>query len=274
MDRMHIVIIGLSITSSWGNGHATTYRSLISQLTNRGHDVLFLEKDVPWYSANRDMPDPPFCRTALYKNLAELRVRFSREIRDADLVIIGSFVSEGVKLSYWVTETARGLTVFYDIDTPVTLSKLAKGDYEYLSPDLIPYFDMYLSFTGGPILMKLQREFGSPFARPLYCSVDPELYFPEENNLKWDLGYLGTYSRDRQNALKELLIKPSRTWEAGKFIVAGSMYPENSNWPQNIERVDHLPPSEHRTFYNSQRFTLNITRRYDSCRLVSQCKAF
>ena len=51
---MNIVIIGLSITSSWGNGHATTYRSLIKGLRKRGHKVHFLERDVPWYANQRD----------------------------------------------------------------------------------------------------------------------------------------------------------------------------------------------------------------------------
>jgi spore maturation protein CgeB len=73
---MRIVMLGLSITSSWGNGHATTYRALVRQLANRGHDVLFLERDLPWYADNRDMPDPPGARTELYDSLAALQARF------------------------------------------------------------------------------------------------------------------------------------------------------------------------------------------------------
>lgn len=55
---MKIVIAGLSITSSWGNGHATTFRGLVRELSARGHEVLFLERDVPWYATNRDLPEP------------------------------------------------------------------------------------------------------------------------------------------------------------------------------------------------------------------------
>jgi spore maturation protein CgeB len=258
--RLKLVILGLSITSSWGNGHATTYRALVRELTARGHDVLFLERDVPWYAAQRDLPRPPYGRTELYSTLPELEERATNAVRDADLAIVGSYVPDGVAVGEWVLATARGATAFYDIDTPVTLDKLARGDCEYLAPHLIPRYDLYLSFTGGPTLARLEREYGAPMARPLYCSVDPAQYYPEAGMPRWDLGYLGTYSDDRQPALERLLLEPSRRWPAGRFIVAGPQYPAAVAWPPNVERVEHLPPAEHRAFYNGQRFTLNVTR--------------
>lgn len=258
---LDIIIIGLTITSSWGNGHATTYRALVRELVRRGHRVSFLEHDKPWYAASRDMPKPPFGRTELYFSVQDLKDRFADPIRRADLVIVGSYVPEGVEVGKWVTRTARGLTAFYDIDTPVTLAKLKRGDFEYLSPDLIPRYRMYLSFTGGPTLRHLQRDLGSPAARPLYCSVDPELYYPEpQQEERWSLGYLGTYSTDRQPTLQRLLIQPAQQWNDGRFVVAGPQYPQDLPWPDNVQRVEHLPPSEHRAFYNAQRFTLNVTR--------------
>jgi spore maturation protein CgeB len=257
---LDIVVIGLSITSSWGNGHATTYRGLVRELTERGHHVLFLERDVPWYASNRDLPHPPYGQTELYSDLDELQARFTSAVQKADLVVVGSYVPEGVKVGQWVTREARGISAFYDIDTPVTLAKLARGDEEYLSRDLIPRYDLYLSFTGGPLLDRLQDVYGSPCARPLYCSFDPALYYPEERALQWDLGYMGTYSDDRQPALDQLLLQPAREWDDGRFVVAGPQYPEEIKWPGNVERLEHLPPSRHRDFYNAQRFTLNITR--------------
>ena len=196
---MRIVIFGLSVTSSWGNGHATTFRSLLKGLRAAGHDVLFCERDVPWYATARDLPDPPFCELALYESVGEARDRFAADVKDADAVIVGSYVPDGVAVGEWVTEAAGGATAFYDIDTPVTLAKLAAGDYEYLHPRLIPRFDVYLSFTGGPTLRRLEGEFGAPAARPLFCSVDPDLYSPDPGVPRdLDLGYLGTYSDDRQ----------------------------------------------------------------------------
>jgi spore maturation protein CgeB len=257
---MQIVILGLSITSSWGNGHAVTYRSLVRGLVQRGHDVLFLERDMPWYAENRDLPAPPFGRTELYGSLNELRDRFRTEIRDADLVIVGSYVPQGVAVGEWVTSAARGCTAFYDIDTPVTLSKLERGDTEYLSRALVMRYDLYLSFTGGPILRRLEKRFYARMPRALYCCVDPSVYFPDPQPLDWDMGYLGTYSSDRQPALDRLMLGPAREWPEARFCVAGSLYPEEQTWPANVHRIAHLAPAGHRAFYNSQRFTLNITR--------------
>jgi spore maturation protein CgeB len=257
---MRVVVLGLSITSSWGNGHATTYRALLRELAARGHDVLFLERDVPWYAHHRDLPHPPFLRVGLYASLAELRQQHTGDIRNADLVVVGSFVPEGVAVGDWVCRTARGVTAFYDIDTPVTLAKLRAGDHEYIAPHLVGRFQLYLSFTGGPILERLEREYAAQAARPLYCSFDPSLYFPEPLPHAWDLGYMGTYSDDRQPTLERLLVAPARSWGGGRFVVAGPQYPAHVKWRPNIDRFEHLPPSGHRAFYNRQRFTLNVTR--------------
>lgn len=257
---LDIVILGLSITSSWGNGHATTFRGLVRELDKKGHQVTFLERDVLWYATNRDMPAPPFCKTILYNSIDNLKRSYIDLVANADLVIVGSYVPEGVDVGHFVVNTAQGITAFYDIDTPVTLAKLQRGDYEYLRPELIALYDLYLSFSGGPTLQKLEQEFSSPMARALYCSFNPELYYPEKQPLKWDLGYLGTYSDDRQPPLQSLMLDAASGNSFGKFVVAGPQYPASIRWPSNVERIEHLPPSEHRKFYNSQRFTMNITR--------------
>ncbi|HEU4564900.1 MAG TPA: glycosyltransferase [Gemmatimonadaceae bacterium] len=257
---LRIVILGLSITSSWGNGHATTYRGLVRELVTRGNEVLFLERDVPWYARHRDLPEPPYGRTALYASLAELKRQWADEVREADLVIVGSYVPDGVEVGEWVVRTAEGVTAFYDIDTPITLGKLERNDTEYLSRALVRRYDLYLSFTGGPTLGRIERRYRSPMARPLYCSVDPWLYFPEACAPRWDLGYMGTYSEDRQPPLERLMLEPARRWGTGRFVVAGPLYPPAIRWPASVERVEHLPAAEHRAFYNAQRFTLNITR--------------
>ncbi|MDB5864315.1 MAG: hypothetical protein JWO70_2121 [Betaproteobacteria bacterium] len=258
--RLRIVIVGLSITSSWGNGHATTYRGLVRELVRRGHDVLFLERDVPWYAMHRDLAEPPFGTTLLYRSVEELRDRYTETVRDADVVIVGSYVPEGVTVGDWIHAEADGVKAFYDIDTPVTLAKIARGDHEYLAPAQIAGYDLYLSFTGGPTLRRIEREYGAPMARVLYCSFDPQLYYPQTRPLAWDLAYMGTYSDDRQPTLNALLVEPARAWSAGRFCVAGPQYPEETAWPVNVEYTAHLPPAEHRAFYNSQRYTLNVTR--------------
>jgi spore maturation protein CgeB len=256
---MKIVFCGLSITSSWGNGHATNYRALVRELSGRGHEVLFLERDTPWYAAQRDMPEPSWGRTALYGSLEELE-EHAGDVAAADLVVVGSYVPEGVAVAEWVLDRAEGVVAFYDIDTPVTLGKLRRGDTEYLSPPLVGRFDLYLSFTGGPTLEVLEGEFGARRALAFYCLVDPESYRPRQETPYWDLGYLGTYSDDRQPVLDRLLIEPARRLVEGDFAVAGPQYPEGIEWPENVERIEHVAPRDHPGWYASQRFTLNVTR--------------
>jgi spore maturation protein CgeB len=260
-DRLNCVFLGLSITSTWGNGHATTYRGLLKELSRRGHSVTFLERDVPWYSSNREFDHLPYCRVILYDSLEQLKEQHAALVRNADVVIVGSYVPDGIAVGRWVTSVARGCAAFYDIDTPVTLANLRARKCEYISRDLYPRYELYLSFTGGPTLTFIEEKLGSPCARALYCSVDPSLYFPEQATERWDLGYLGTYAADRQPAVERLLLDVAMAEPARCFAVAGPQYPEDIKWPANVERIDHLPASDHRSFYNSQRFTLNVTRQ-------------
>jgi spore maturation protein CgeB len=257
---MNLVILGLSLSSSWGNGHATTYRALLRGLAARGHRVLFLERDMPWYASARDMPRPDFCELALYGDPAELSAHFGTRIAAADAVIVGSYVPDGVAVLDFVAAAAGGVRAFYDIDTPITVATLERGDCSYLAASQVPTLDLYLSFTGGPLLDHLARRFGARRPRALYCAVDETVYRPQVTPPRWDLGYLGTYAADRQPALERLLIAPARRLPHRRFVVAGPQYPASIDWPANVERIEHLPPSEHVAFYARQLFTLNVTR--------------
>lgn len=256
---MKIVVLGLSLSSSWGNGHATTYRALLKALAGRGHDILFLERDCAWYARHRDLIAPEYCRLVLYSDLADLGA-WERAVRRADTVIVGSYVPDGIEVGRWVQETAAGVRAFYDIDTPVTLAQMAAGQCAYLAPEMIPGYDLYLSFTGGPVLARIERALGAPRAAALYCSVDEEAYRPRKVPKRWALGYLGTYSPDRQPGLERLLIAPAHRLPGHRFVVAGPQYPDGMDWPANVERIEHLPPAQHAEFYSSLGWTLNLTR--------------
>ncbi len=256
---LRIMVLGLSLSSSWGNGHATTYRALLRALAARGHHILFLERDVPWYARERDMPEPDFCELRFYGSLPEL-AGWSGRIRAADVVIVGSFVPEGAAVIELARREARGAVAFYDIDTPVTLAKLAVRDCDYLRGEQIALLDLYLSFTGGPALERLRGAYGARSVQALYCSVDPELYRRTEHARRWDLGYIGTYSPDRQPALQRLLIEPARLSPERRFVVAGPQYPDDIGWPANVERLEHVSPADHAEFYSCLGWTLNVTR--------------
>lgn len=259
---MKIVICGLSITSSWGNGHATTYRALTRALRARGHQIVFFERDVEWYASNRDMR-PPYCRVHLYQQWQDVLSLLRKELADADVAMVGSFCPDGVQAVEVVLDSAAGVKAFYDIDTPITVSKLRSGDAEYLLRRQVPGFDFYFSFTGGPMLQELQSQFGAKHAVPLYCSFDPDRYGWREPDPRYqcDLSYMGTYAKDRQEKLEELFCHPARQLPHKDFLLAGPQYPSELAWPKNVRRVVHLEPVFHPYFYSSSVFTLNLTRQ-------------
>jgi spore maturation protein CgeB len=259
--RKKIVFLGLSITSSWGNGHATTYRGLVRELCRRGHEVTFLERDVPWYAANRDLVAPKYGRTILYGSLDELASLHRGTVESADVVVVGSYVPEGRAVGDFALTHARGPVAFYDIDTPVTVAELERDSCAYLRRDQVPRYALYLSFSGGPIIDRIKQAFGGTNVHPLYCSVDPELYPMGKHEPRWDLSFMGTYSEDRQAAIERLLIAPAVALREARFVVAGAQFPESIVWPENVERIAHVAPDAHPAFYGSSRVTLNVTRR-------------
>ena len=259
MTPLSIVVVGLSLSSSWGNGHATTYRALLSGLGQLGHSVLFLEREQPWYAENRDLVDPTYCELQFYADVEELS-SWREVLKAADAVIIGSYVPDGIKLIDTISRFGPRLLCFYDIDTPITLAALARGDGNYVARRQLPHFDIYFSFAGGRALDRLRCDFGVRRAEALYCAVNPDAYAPTGEEKRWDLGYLGTYSADRQPTIDELLIRTADLFPHYRFAVAGPQYPSAIRWPKNVERIEHLPPEYHRSFYSQQRYTLNVTR--------------
>lgn len=260
---MKIVVFGLSVTSSWGNGHATTYRALLGALHQRRHRLVFFEKDEEWYASNRDLPNPEFCDVHLFKDWPTVLPSVKRELADADVAIVGSFFPEGIKAAQRVIESDRLVKIFYDIDTPITLNQLRAGGADYLKPKQIPGFDLYLSFTAGPILEQLQDEFGARRALPLYCSFHPEIYYPRGifRRYECDLSYMGTFAADRQSKLEELMMRSARNLSRRNFLLAGPQYPARLRFPKNVRHIRHLSPRWHPQFYSSSRFTLNLTRQ-------------
>lgn len=261
---MKLVVFGLSISSSWGNGHATTYRSLLRAFAARGHDIEFYEWDAPWYAGgNRDLPDPDFCRLVLYPDADRIPAAALRAALDADAVIVGSYVRGGPGLIDEMVQAGVERLYFYDIDTPVTVAALRRGDAEYLRRDQVPAFTRYLSFTGGPFLHEvLEGELGARRADALYCSVDPERYRATRTDpeLTADLAYMGTYAPDRQPVVERFLLEVARRLPDRSFIVAGPQYPADVDWPRNVKHIPHLPPHRHAAFYSSARWQLNATR--------------
>jgi spore maturation protein CgeB len=256
---MKIIFYGLTITSSSGNRHATTYRSLCRALARRGHRVEFVEKDLERHRSHRDLPTPEFCKVHLYDQWNSGILHLGK---DADVIVVGSYFPDAILATQALLQVGYGPILFYDIDTPVTLAELmSRGKTDYLDAALIPSYDAYLSSTGGPALQILADSFGSPHPLGFYCSVDPSLHKRTELQLSYrcDLSYLGSYAPDRQRKLMHYLNGAARMMPLASFLVAGPQYPANIPWRPNVRRLDHVAPPQHPGFYSSSRFTLNLT---------------
>ena len=259
---MKIVIFGLTISSSWGNGHATIWRSLCRQLIGRAHTVVFFELDVPYYAAHRDVSSVDGGTLRLYKSWNDVVDIAGRELRDADVAIVTSYCPDAVAASdlVWFSPALR---VFYDLDAPITIARLRAGEVvPYIPPNGLGDFDLVLSFTGGAALDALRADLGAKKIVPLYGSVDPDVHCPVpcKDSYRAALSYLGTYSQDRQDTLQDLFIEPARRVPEARFVMGGAQYPAEFPWTNNIFFVRHLPPSEHPSFFCSSRLTLNVTR--------------
>ncbi|PWE79493.1 glycosyltransferase [Bradyrhizobium sp. SUTN9-2] len=262
---MKIIIFGLTISSSWGNGHATLWRGLCKHLARSGHSVVFFERDVPYYAGARDLYELPGGALRLFANWDDVRQAASAEIRDADVAIVTSYCPDAIAATELILAEDRAVPVFYDLDTPVTLARLIAGEaVPYIGPRGLRDFALVLSFTGGPhVADEFRNRLGARDTRPLYGHVDTDIHHPvaPQPHYRADLSYLGTYSEDRQRTLEALFVAPARARQDLRFLIGGAQYPDDFPWSPNIYFVRHLPPSEHAPFFASSRLTLNVTRR-------------
>lgn len=261
---MKLVIFGLTISSSWGNGHATLLRGLFRALVRRGHRIVFFERDVPYYAEHRDLTELPGVQLHLYPEWSDALPLARAALAGADVGMVTSYCPDGVVASDLVLSSAARLRTFYDLDTPVTLECLRAGQpVSYIGPRGLRDFDLVLTYTGGAALTELKTRLGAQRVAPLYGSVDPAIHrpVPAMTMYQSDLSYLGTYAEDRQAALETLFIEPARQLPERRFVIGGSKYPETFPWTNNIYYLMHVPPQEHAAFYCSSMLTLNVTRR-------------
>jgi spore maturation protein CgeB len=259
---MKIVIFGLTVSSSWGNGHATLWRGLIAALSRRCHQVVFFERDVPYYAQHRDLAALPAGELRLYHAWEDVEPDARAELADAEVGMVTSYCPDAIAATRLLVES-KARRVFYDLDTPVTLSRLDAGEeVAYIGPRLLADFELVLSYTGGRALDGLRSMLRARRALPLYGSVDPDLHRPEPPSEAYrnDFSYLGTYAADRQATLVSLFIEPARRLPERKFLIGGAQYPQDFPWAPNIFFARHVAPPRHPEFYSSSRLTLNVTR--------------
>lgn len=261
---MKLTFFGLTLSSSWGNGHATPLRAIIKALHRQGHSITFFEREETYYAQHRDLPSPAYCDLRFYDDWLNIRPQALKAAWDSDAVITTSFLPDGGAILDELLAVNGPAHVYYDLDTPVTLSMLASGDQpEYVTAQHLPSFDLAFSFTGGRALEILEQKYGVRRAEALHGCVDPDVHLrvPPQWRLASDFSYMGTYSLDRQSKLESLFFDAARRLPKKKFLVVGSMFPEGMDWPMNVWYKPHLSPEHHPAFYSSCSATLNITRK-------------
>ena len=146
---MKIAIFGLTVSCSWGNGHATLWRGLCKALARQGHRVVFFEHDVPFFASERDSRSLPDCELILYDSWRTVATRARREIADADAAIVTSYCPDALRAEEAIQDAGRALSVFYDLDTPTTLAHLRLEEpVAYVGPQGLRGYDLVLSYTG------------------------------------------------------------------------------------------------------------------------------
>jgi len=258
---MRLAIFGLSVTSSWGNGHATFWRALCRALARRGHRIAFFERDQPFYRAHRDLYALPDHDLHVYEAWQDVLPTARAAVKNADVAIVTSYCADALPASTLICNEAPGVRVFYDMDTPVTLERLRAGEtVAYLPPEGLGAFDLVLSYSGGPSLIALEQDLGARRAVPLYGCIDPVDYPLQFRQPDVALTYLGTYADDRAAAFDRLLLASARMAPDQAFVVGGPQYPHPESWPPNVEYRAHVGQPDHLEFYSRGRFTLNLTR--------------
>jgi spore maturation protein CgeB len=256
---LKIVIFGLTISSSWGNGHATLWRGLCSALSRRGHSVVFYERDVPYYADTRDWWE----WARFYNDWEEALPQARRDTDAAEVAIVTSYCPDALAATGLILDSKAALKVFYDLDSPITLARLDSGEtVPWVGERGYRDFDLVLSYAGGIALEKLRSVLGAKNVAPLYGSVDPEKHRPASacSHPGTTLTYMGTYSADRDRALNDLFIEPARQLPGRRFLIGGSKYGNTFPWLPNIFYSDHVAPAGHAAFYRSAPLTLNVTR--------------
>jgi spore maturation protein CgeB len=263
---MKMVIFGLSVSSSWGNGHATLWRGLGRALARRGHGIIFFERDLPFYAAHRDAIDLDGIDLRIYPEWQAARAAAADELRDSDVAMVTSFCPDAQAAEREVLGSSTRVRCFYDLDTPVTLAAIRAGvPVPYVGSRGLRDYDLVLSYTGGRALDELRARLGAAAVAPLYGSVDPLIHRPVQRESRatphrYALSYLGTYAADRQATLERLFVEPARAKRERAFLIGGAQYPESIRWPANVTHLTHVAPAEHAAFYAAAPLTLNVTR--------------
>jgi spore maturation protein CgeB len=262
--RLNIAFFGSSLVSAYWNGAATYYRGIVRALHQRGHRVTFYEPDAYGRQEHRDMADPDWARVEIYPGDSEgAALRAVEKARGADLVVkasgIGVFdpLLEQAVLDLQGSET---LVVFWDVDAPATLDRI---EQDALDPfrELIPRYDLVLTYGGGEPVIRAYEGFGARSCVPVYNALDASTHYPVPSDPRYagNLGFLGNRLPDREARVEEFFLHAATALPDRTFLLGGSGWGDK-RMPGNVHYVGHVYTRDHNAFNSTPTAVLNVNR--------------
>ena len=264
MRPLSIAFFGSSLVSAYWNGAATYYRGILQALAARGHRITFYEPDAFDRQAHRDIPDPSWARVVVYPvDGTDGVLRALDEARRCDLIVKASGVGVfDALLEARVPAVKRpgALAVFWDVDAPATLDRVA-ADPEDPFRQLIPAYDMILTYGGGPPVVSAYQRFGARGCVPIYNGLDPATHYPvaPEPRFACDLGLIANRLPDRERRIEEFFLAVAADLPQQRFVLGGNGWSDKP-LPPNIAYLGHVYTRDHNAFNASARAVLNVSR--------------
>jgi spore maturation protein CgeB len=261
---LDVAFFGSSLVSAYWNGAATYYRGIIRALADRGHRVTFYEPDAFGRQEHRDLADPDWARVVVYPgNQAGGALRALDQARGVDLVVKASGVGVFDQLLEGEVLALRGpttLVVFWDVDAPATLDRLAHDPADPFHA-LVPRYDLVLTYGGGPPVVAGYERAGARQCVPVYNALDPETHHPvaPDSRFDGDLAFLGNRLPDREARVEAFFLAAAARLPGQRFLLGGSGWGDKP-LPANVRYLGHVYTRDHNALNATPRAVLNVNR--------------
>ncbi|HEU4796990.1 MAG TPA: glycosyltransferase [Pyrinomonadaceae bacterium] len=261
---LNIAFFGSSLVSAYWNGAATYYRGIIRGLHGLGHRVTFYEPDAYDRQKHRDIPDPGWARVVVYSVAGKDGVlRALEQARGVDLVVKTSGVGahdELLEAGILEVKDSHTSTIFWDVDAPATLERV-RGDAADGFADLVPQYDLILTYGGGDPVIRGYKALGARMCVPIYNALDPDTHHPVRRDERFacDLALLANRLPDREARIEEFFFDVAEGLPNHHFILGGNGW-ANKPMPANVKYVGHVYTRDHNAFNSSARTVLNVNR--------------